>query len=217
MVYRKFYKKNYKKKVYRKRTYKPKYKKAIIPRAKMNVHHFKRAFSGGITIPSTAATTQYFAYTFSLSQIVNASEFTSLFDQYRINRIVMRFRLAVDTANYVGVPTGIVPRMFWFIDYDDATAPASLNEFRERPKCKQTTLSAYKPTIVKFTPAVLVTGYESGVSSMYMPKFKQWIDIADPTTQHFGVKFAIDQFAENVTPFNVEIETWFYFSCKNVR
>lgn len=182
-----------------------------------HIYHFKRGYSGGILIPSTVAVTQFFAYTFSLSQVVNASEFTNLFDQFRINKIVLKYRLVTDPANYLGNNTGIVPRLFWFHDYDDATAPASLNEMRERPKCKIRVLNPYKPIKIAFTPSVLVTGYESGVSSMYMPKFKQWIDMADSTTQHFSIKFAIDQFANNISIYNVEIEPWFYFSCRNVR
>lgn len=188
---------------------------------KMQHHHFCRGYSGGIVISSTIANTQYFAYNFQPNSMVNPTDFTNLYDQYRMNKIVMKFRLVSDPAGAGGstsTNTGaLVPRLFWYIDYDDATTPASLNEMRERAKCKLAPLSAYKPIVVKWTPSCLVTGYESGVSSMYIPKFKQWVDMADFGTQFFGIKFAIDEFSNVATPFAVEIEVKYYFSCKNVR
>lgn len=188
-------------------------------RNKLAVHHFKRAYAGGINITATSAVTQFNAYTFNLGQVVNPGDFSNLYDQFRINKLVMKFRLINDPAgaNAIYNQGARVPRLFWYLDYDDATTPANLNEMRERAKCKMKPLSAYKPVVIKWTPSVLVSGYESAVNTMYLPKFKQWIDMADIATQHFGIKFAIDQFDDILTPFSVEIETWFYFSCKNVR
>lgn len=178
---------------------------------RLNVHHFKRTFIGSdtLTISNAGGVTKglYFAF----QSLPNYTELTSLFDQYRINKIVLKY-----VPNFTGTDlnpsTSVVtlPNLHSVIDYDDANAPANLNELVQYSTYRMT--RGNRVHIRKWTPAVSMD--IGGVQSSGV-KFKQWIDLADTNVPHYGIKLYLDQGSANVGTF---IPYWtVYFSCKATR
>lgn len=188
---------------------------AVSTNLRNQVYYFRRmgtnpgSFSGNaIHIPLTQG------WSWNLGQIVNAGEFSSLFDHYSITCIVVKFYLKIDpSAQTPG--TASYPRLYYCRDYDDATAPASLNELREHQHTQVRVLFPNRPISIKLRPAVLDQVYRGVGTVSYTPVWKQWIDMAQTDVPHYGLKWAIDDFTN--TNYRVDTETTFYFKCKGVR
>ena len=192
-------------------------------------HHFKRMLSGNFTSWATGTATGLCSAiignavnapwrgTFQLNgigQVINATEFTALYDQYRVNKLVLKFYLKIDPSAQTAT-TSNIPRLYWYRDYDDGAVPLDLNEIRENSKSKVKVLSLYKPVTIVITPNTLQVLYQSAVSSNYKPVFKQWLDIGTSSTPHYAIKCAIDDLTN--TNYRVDVEGIVYFSCRQSR
>lgn len=129
-----------------------------------------------------------------LSNVVNNSEFTTLFDQYRINAIVLKF---IPRLNMVQVPTVVgqapinnIPTLHWVYDYDDANAPSNVDELLQYNNYRCCNFD--KTVTMKIKPRFSLAAY-SGAFTSYKPA-SGWLDCASPSIQHYGVKFAVDSF-----------------------
>lgn len=157
-------------------------------------YNFKRSYTVSQTTTGGLA---YGAASFLLSNLPGYTEFTALFDQYRLNCVVANFvwrssgLSTIETANnnLVGMPI-----MYSVIDLDDATAPASISEIQEYGKHKTTYFStSRRHKSFKIYPRNLNTIYRSGVTSAYtLGRRKAWLDITTTDTPHYGFKWAID-------------------------
>lgn len=197
-----------------------------------NVHSFRRmanSYTEDITGLGLSG-----ALTFKLSDTINYSEFDVLYDRYMITTVVVKVRLVNDpsTAFALNTVSGNVnnattlinstnwyPRLFYCKDYDDDSAE-TLPQLRERAKTKMVVLkpNRYHKIVVK--PSVLVQGYYTALSTGYLPKWKQWVDMGQNSLKHYGLKYNVDCSGLNPTdavPFKIEWEMTYYFKCKDVR
>lgn len=177
---------------------------------RMNVHHFKRTFT---LTPINSATSPVFGgYAFTLSQLPNASEFQNLYDQYRINKILIRFVPNRSESNVQTGTTAGIAQFNTILDYNDATAPTTLNELYEYANWRMTRgISIHKRL---FTPASVdfVSGV-GGAASGSNPTWKQWLSTSADGIQHFGLKYGLGATAAAqdiiITPY-----VTVFFSCK---
>lgn len=176
------------------------------------VHHFKRATSmfefAGNAIYAPGLFTPLSP---TFDQIINYTEFSSLFDLYRINSVVFRIQLVIDPGAQTAA-NARYPILYYYRDYTDSSVPSSLNEFQENQKTQRRTLTPWKPVIIKIKPNVLNVMYNTSITSTYKPLFKQWLDMAKTNTQHFGIKYAIDDLTN--TNYKIQVTSVYYFSCK---
>jgi hypothetical protein len=90
------------------------------------IYPFHRSLDLGIIAGSVTVET-FTSYTFTLSALSDSTEFTALFDQYRIMQVRMEFTpLFTDTSATVAYPP-----LYSAIDYDDANSVtgAQINEY----------------------------------------------------------------------------------------
>lgn len=180
-------------------------------KASMNVHHFKRTYEAtNLNISATAPVSG--TLTVQMASIPDVTDFTTLFDRYRINKVIVRF-----VPNFTGSdlnPSSSVisiPNFHTVLDYDDSTAPGSLNNMFQYSTYRMT--RGNKIHIRKYTPSVLTA---QGSGSTYGPKWKQWLDLSDLTINQYGLKFWIDQQnAGGVGTFKPYVTV--YFSCAGPR
>lgn len=209
------YRRTYRKRTYRKRTgLKRNYRRRYRTRTRYNkrgqkLYLFKRHVDfGELTISNSINT--YAAYNFSLSDVPNSSEFTSLYDQYKINCVKLKFlpqqtqSVSIGTINNPNASS----RFFSVIDYNDGTAPASIDELRQYQSCKYTGILRTHKRVV-FKPKILDT---NGFS------ISPWMSTASPNANYFGIKVAVEPMDSTSTlTMMYTIEATYYMSFKQVK
>jgi len=191
----------------------------------VNVHRFCR-YAPSVTVSSTTATESDFATTFALTEVQGSSEFTSLFDRYRIEKIEYKIQLLnnPDTGSYLANPVAnnnnnFYPKMWYVRDYDDASAE-SIATMQQRAYVKCCVMKPNMQKKITIRPAILTQLYLSGVAAGYAPKFNQFIDMQYPSVPHYGLKIAMDYngFAPAAASlWQFRIDKKYTFVCKDVR
>lgn len=178
------------------------------------VHWFKRRASATTFQGDNVQNSRFFGTTFALSGVINAAEFSALFDQYKITGIKLNFYLVRNLGNAANV-VGIRPRMYIVTDYDTSTSPTSFDELREYSNCRVHQFDDSKPFTYFIRPKILNEVYRTAVSTGTAPQRPPWVSTAHLDLQHFGMRLGI----ENILDSDVSIvmEPTLYFGCKNVK
>lgn len=179
------------------------------------IHTFRRMAAPAIVSGNIAYAPYQSNTNISLSNVVNSSDFTNLFDQYRINTVVIKFWLRIDPgAQAAGAAS--YPKLYWVRDKNSST-PLSQTEMRERADCKVVVLHPNRPVVMKFKPNLLTQQlYTTVGTSAYTPVFNQWIDAkTSPSAFYYGALWNIDDLTN--TNYKVDIESIYYFQCKNTQ
>lgn len=130
------------------------------------------------------------SFQFKLSDLINASEFTVLYDQFRILKATLYFQWNAAALDTTQIQTSVLmnpPVIMYHRDYDDATV-LTHSEFHERSATKYKRMRAGGITALTVTPAVLAQNFEGATATAYSPKWRQWLDCADSATPHYGMK-----------------------------
>lgn len=142
---------------------------------------------GTTTIGMNGSSDIPFACRFSLSDLINYSDITTLADKYRLKAVYLRF-IPNFTQNSVQSLYNY-PSIQYFRDDDDSNPP-TVSQLREKMGVK---LKTFKPgqyvgVKVKFPKCSLITeNYPSGTVSGVL-KGNQWLNSADVSIPHYGLK-----------------------------
>lgn len=172
------------------------------------VHRFRRNL--GLTTITGAGTSVLGGASYTLSQLPSYSEFSALFDQYKITHIKVRFQLTTDPAGPAAPSTGFCPRIWTVVDRNSDGAPASVDELRQYGNVAARYLTPYKPVIVNIKPTVSTETYSNTAALM---RVSPWINSVNAGVYHYGLKYAIDNLP---TGYKVETEVTMWLSTKNV-
>jgi hypothetical protein len=126
---------------------------------------------------------------FQLNGIDNVSYFTSLFDQYRIDCVILHI---IPSQNALQVPTQSTTEfvnLYCVIDYDDSTALSSTASYREYDNC--VILAPGESCKRQFQPRVALSTYAAGAFGAYANLGGIWVDTASPSVQHYGIKVGV--------------------------
>lgn len=132
----------------------------------------------------------YGALEFKLSSVAQYGDFTNLFDQYRIDKVLVTFYplwTGKDVPN--NATNAIVPIMCTATDLDDAGVPASLDYLNAKPEVQYHRTD--KPFSVWIKPHVDTEIYRSAVTTGYGNAKNVWIDSLSSDIPHYGLKYAI--------------------------
>jgi len=122
----------------------------------------------------------------------NTSEFTNLFDQWKIKQVTTRFDWSINTAQPSSDVSYASPLIFLVLDHDDSL-DASVNDLLQYPGMVTHSFltGGYKPLIVTHTPRPLRDVAGSGISTSYSPASSNpFISTTNLLTPHYGIKFA---------------------------
>lgn len=188
---------------------------------KLGVHYFKRHVTLTDLKLSAGASTDFDNLVFSLDNVTGYTEFTALYDFYRINAVKVSFipvsnvSLWSDTDQVVFRNTEFANRLFTVIDYNDGTALTTINEAREYRTCKWTPYTRIHKRYFHPTPVYHISSSDNNIAQVR----KAWISCADPTVQYYGIKTAYD--GRTNTTMNAEtiykIECVYYMQFKNPK
>lgn len=173
-----------------------------------------------LTINTEAAAAGHFQ-TFSLSKMKQQSEYATIFEFYRIDKVIATFRYKGGTAGVGNVVGGVTwnesnPLLYFKVDHNDNTAD-SLNTMKESMKTKTHMITNNRPEFsIQLKPATQQEMYKSTVTTAYTPKWGQWIPTTDPTVPHYGLKaYAIGYRSGSFDPGSVSVSYKYYVSFKN--
>lgn len=192
------------------------------------VYNFTRNLDGttvsGISASTIvqAAAGSHRACAFTLADVPNATEFTALFDMYRIKCIVIKLipmirDVSIDSATVpptLGQGPGLV---FHVIDNDDANALTAIADYYQYQNFRHTVVASPKSVIRKIYPKVIVPAFQGSTFSSPTPVGNRWIDCSAPTAWHYGFKFYIPPYQNAATPQIWQVQLKYYLQFKNVR
>lgn len=184
-----------------------------VSRVRSQIHRFVRGCAMQTIVGNAVYAPYQSVLGATLDNTLNHTEFTSLYDQFRIDWVKAQFFLRIDPSAQTAAGASY-PRMYWFRDYDDQ-ALASLNDVRENSKGKRAILHPNRPVTIWFKPNVLSEIYRTAVTTGYSPKFNQWIDASVPNLVHYGIKYCIDDLTN--TNYKVDLEVTYGLSMRNSR
>lgn len=204
------------KKVYKRKGYKKVARKmAKYTNINKDLFYFKKKRIG-IQIDCTAAPSG--ALQFQLSDIVNPSEITSMFDQYMIYGVKVGFRLIYNPDVTGNVATSIYPNLYLRKDFDDNT-PESSTQIIQSNKSRRYVLQPNRLRSIFIRPSFLTTAIAANGTQVNRPVWKQWLDCSNDSIPHIGLKYAMDTMGAAL-PANtrhLQIEFTYYIAAKNTR
>lgn len=162
----------------------------------------KGASAMTINVNGSGGVIQYgaFAFKINLSDVNNVTEFTSLFDRYKIKKVKVVltpfFNMGVTGAAYSAGSAQANVLVHTAIDYDDVTIPsaddAGINILRQYETYKVTRLGSRR-LVRTWTPRFAQAVYGSGAFTSYVQGSKTiWLDCASPDIEHYGLKGVVE-------------------------
>lgn len=136
------------------------------------------------------------ACTHQLSDVLNASNFTQMYDAYRINYVTV----TVEYLSNAVTPTSnsILPTFYMYWDQDDAVQPPNVRNILGKQGVKKwqpTSSSLQKRFTFKPQLAVAVESDAAGVpTQVVVPGRSHWIDCSTPRVPHYAFKIYCQDF-----------------------
>ena len=163
--------------------------------------------------------------TFQISDVPQVAHYASLFEYYKIDKMVVTFRYkcAGVPGAYIANPLNtqifqeINPVIIFKVDHNDAVSQ-SVADLLESARTHEKQLTNDKPNFtITLRPAVQTEAYKSLTTSTYIPKWNQWLTMEDPTVPHYGLKMNIicPRPVANYDFGSLLIQKKMYFSVKN--
>lgn len=126
---------------------------------------------------------------FYLNDVPSATDFTNLYDRYRINGVKLQITYLSNQSATNG-PSSL-PVLNYAVDYDDTVAPSTESVMQQKQDLKTKVLIANKPiNIYVKNPKVQVPVPNAGaVLENAMVKNAGFINCTYPTIPHCGIKY----------------------------
>lgn len=196
----------------------------------INVTDCTYATDTSVLTVTTTKTEPAFSLSFSLDDLPNKTEFTTLFDQYMITGVMLQIKmipvpessgpLNVDPTSattYYNNNVNWYPTIWYTPDHDDTTN-LTLAQIKEYERVRHKVLSPRRETTIMLRPTILTQLYRTSVTTGYGVSGRRFIDMGQTNVPHYGFKCVIDM--EGQPPrrdFTFKINAKYYFRCKNVR
>lgn len=164
------------------------------------IFRFKRTDHEVITIVMNAATANSSgAFEFKLNALPGFTEFTSLFDKYRIHHIKARFMPRITEQTVAGAMTAATqtsPPICTVVDQDDST-PGDFTVLQQYDN--SIWHDNYKPFSRTIYPRVSQAVFGGSVFTSYgNADATQWIDVASPDVPYYSLKWATAPYSLNL-------------------
>lgn len=195
-------------------------KRRWVPRPLTGINigrHFKRIVNHG-TINTSSVSGAAGAFAYKLSDLPGASEFTTLFDQYRIKFVECHF-IPDNNVAFLTATGDTMPRALLLTvpDYDDDTAPTLSSMFeREGTQFVPVRQQHVRRFVPRCQTAAWQTGGATGVA--VMPR-NQWLDVGSPSIPHYGIKYYLEALNASTAPGTISYRCMSYVTVelKGVR
>lgn len=148
-----------------------------------------------------------FSMKFSLNQILNSSEITTIADKYRLVKTVVRIYF---NSNQVSVQSQTsLPQCTYIVDTDDAAIP-TVAQVREKMGAKIRYFNNKNFMQITLYPKPTQQIFNSGITTAYGPGYRGYIDANNPAVEHYGLKAVFQNVmlpaTANSTGFKFDVE-----------
>lgn len=174
------------------------------------VYHFKQTTyvpSGLQLVPGSAALT---TYAFNAASLGNMPAFQTIYDQYSIRKVVMKF---IPKFSMMASTTSSSVQFTSVLDFDDnnnLTAPSAAWQYQT---VKMTRAHQVHTRVLRPCANSVFDAVGGGLS----PKTSLWLDLSNLNVPHYGIKLGIEPLPTGAAPLDYDIQTTFYLAFKNVR
>lgn len=206
---------SYKRKYQRYRQKYRRYKRAYRARSgirrslKRYVHIARQSATTLVPYSSSGGLAYYGSAQFQLNSMLGYSQFTAMFQEYRINCVVYKIQPLWDCVDLGDMTLTNMPNIGYCLDYNDANIPTNLDDLQQYANYKETPFN--KTIKIKVWPAISPQIYINGVTSGYTVKRKQWLRAANSNVPHYGLKFCIFNIANDYN-YKWNVSAKFYVS-----
>lgn len=194
-------------------------------KSKYNIHKYRRmGRTSQIQLTSNATGEIPVAFNFNLQDMVNVSELTTLYDQYRIDFVTVILNWSPKNVNQVAFNTGpnqmSYPVLYYSKDYDDNTFPTTLTAFKERGNIRTFRITPFRNYKIHLKPAVqnAVIRDATVVPPLLStnPVWNKKLDCAAANVPHLGLKMLFD-YAAGINLATVDIQTVYHVTMFGTR
>lgn len=164
-------------------------------------------------------------YNYTFDMLQQSTEFTELFDAYKIERVELTIQMLNNPNAYTYLNSGastnacnFYPKLWWVIDHDGGVTE-TLGTMRERQGVRCRILQPNRSIKISFKPKVLGLAYKTASTQGFCPKAMK-IDMADASVPHYGINMIFDSNGldpNDTFPYLFQIERKLVFKCMGVR
>lgn len=174
-------------------------------------HH---QFARTVQLPdiTVSGSTVNAGYGFTFDQLQNFSEFSALFDEYRIKGVKLTFVPSWNSGEIFQAPGYLMPNIHTAIDLNDSTAVAPL-DLMEYDTYRMRQLSG--PVSVFVRPCALADIGSLSIRGNFGRKFIK-LDAGGMSVTHYGIKASVDGINSTYN-FIVRVFAKFYFECRGTK
>lgn len=162
---------------------------------------------------ATLGSSGAFSTIFQFTHIAGNAELTSLFDNYRLLKVLYRW-VCVRNPDYSVTSSGQFPRITWVHDFNDSAA-ITRNQMYQHAGMREHffTESNMKTRWYSIRPASLGLKFETGTLTAYTPQWGSWVDTNDNQMAHYGIKYAFSELNSGMT---IRMEAKFIMEFKGI-
>lgn len=190
-----------------------------IPRPMRNnqFHQFKQTVSLA-NVSVAAGIPQFFAYTFQLSDLAQVTQFTDLFDQYRIAAVKINF-IAPYNVYFSQTTPFSVPEIYTAIDNDSAVVPANITTLQEYTTCKRQPFTRQHTRYLRPKAQFAATNAAGATAiASIVPRRSPWINTFVPGVPHYALLGAIENsVATQIPAMTIRVTAQYYIQFRNVK
>jgi len=157
-----------------------------------------------LTTSNVASTFGVFTFT-ATNSVAQFASWSNVFDQYRI--MELEVWISADISNTTGISLG-AQNLYTVTDYDDGNALTTITQALSYANVIAAPLTngQYR----KWRPHMATAAY-SGVFTSFKNEVSNWIDVASPGVQHYGLKLAADVTTTNAINIRMFTRVWIQF------
>jgi hypothetical protein len=146
---------------------------------------------------------------FALSQVPNYGNLTALYDDFQVDKVEVKFILRGNPGSGLALP-----RINVYPDFDDATAPPTIGNVFNHPRVQQHVFTQTSPMFkLTIEPRVAIPAYQGAFTAYTVAPSKTWIDCTNAGVQHYGLKYAMENFYD--TNQIVDVYYKFFLTMRN--
>lgn len=145
--------------------------------------------------------------TFTLADLPGYTDFTSLYDMYRIVRV---------DYHMIGIFSGVVTTKVYITSDYDGGAVASLSDICQHRHVERL-LKQDMPELTFSVRPRVSSAVNATAGSVLSGVTSPWLDLASPTVVYYGISWALLNYNTGASGLNIYTSATFHFECCAVR